>query len=250
MAAELEAPPTEVLTLRRSFLALCRDVLRRPSAAMRDLAEEPGWRWVWPLLALALLTVAMAVIVGPRAMSASLAAAPLPEGMDREQVEMMQSGTNVMVGFAAVFSALGVAVGSVLAAAVLHFSATILGGQQGFMAVLATTTWARLPLILRGLVQVLWFATHPTDFDERMAGLAGLMATEAIGGEPSFFEPLLAQVEIWNLWYLFLLWIAVRAFAKVSRGRALAILALFVGLRIVLGLVGVGIGRAFAGFGG
>jgi hypothetical protein len=250
MAVESPALLVEESRARRSVGALCLDIIRRPTAAMLDLAAHPGYRWLWPLLALAVLSVVLTMIVGPRAMSAGLAAAQLPEGVDAEAMANVQRGTSVMVGFGAVGAALGVIIGSLLAAAVLHFAGTILGGQQGFMAVLATTAWARVPLILRSVVQILWFGTHPRDFDQKMAGLSGLLSTEAMGGESSWFEPVLAQVEIWNLWYLFLLWLAVRAFAKVTKARALMILALFVGLRIALGLVGVGIGRAFAGFGG
>jgi len=243
---------------RMGPLALLRDVVLRPSAAMRRLDAQPGRRWWLPLTVLAVLSALNAAVLGPRIAVAAMQAfqaGQLPPGVSAEAMSAMPaSGTvGMLAAVTGVIGAVfGVVVGALLAAAILHFVGTVFGGQQTFNAVLTTTSWARLPLILRSIVQLAWFGTHPGAFDANMGGLSGLVADAEKPAEAaaSFWAPLLARVEVWHLWYLVLLVFAVRATSKVTRGRAMLIVAVYVLLGIGAGLIGTAIGRAMSGFAG
>ncbi len=253
MDAQLDPPPSmEDGTARPSLRALIGQILRRPSAAMKALAAEPGRRWVWPLLALTLLSVVLMLIITPRQFAAAMAGVDFSglEGADGPATDVAGFGQRVAVLFSAVGAGMGVIIGTAAAAAVLHFASTIMGGQQGFMTVFTTTAWAKVPLILRAIVQILWFGTHPSDYDAQLSGLAGLTVSSPGDPDPSWWQPLLAQIEIWNLWYLVLLWLGVRAFARVSGRKATMVVGALVLVRIVVGLVGVGVAGAVAGFTG
>ncbi len=239
-------------------LALLRDVVLHPSAAMRRLDAQPGRRWWLPLTVLVVLSALNAAVLGPRKAVAAMQAfqaGQLPPGVSAEAMSAMPA-TDTVGMLAAVTGVIGavfgVVVGALLVAAILHFVGTVFGGQQTFNAVLTTTSWAKLPLIARSIVQLAWFGSHPGAFDANLGGLSGLLANAEAPAEAasSYWAPLLARVEVWHLWYLFLLVVAVRATSKVTRGRALLIVGVYVALGIGAGLVGTAIGRAMSGFAG
>lgn len=243
---------------RIGLLALLRDIVLHPSAAMHRLDAQPGRRWWAPVTALAAVSVLNAVILAPRLAAAArqaILSGQLPPGVSAEAMQAMPAAdTMSMLSMVtgAIGALFGVVVGTLLAAALLHFLGTVFGGQQAFNAVLTTTSWARVPLILRGLVQAIWFGLRPGDVEPNVAGLSGLVASaDAVGkAATSYWAPLLARIELWNLWYLVLLVIAVRATSKVTRSRALLIVGVYVLLGIGAGLIGTALGRAMAGFTG
>jgi len=239
---------------RLGLWTLCRDVVLRPGAAMRRLDAYPGRRWWFPLVVLAVVGVVNALILTPRITAAAMQNVDLGQmqaaGVDMAAVS--KAGGYAALAIGVIGAVFGVVVGTFLVAAILHFIGTVFGGQQAFNAVLTTTSWARIPLILRGFVQLLWFGTHGREFDANMAGLAGLVADadKPTAGASSFLAPLLARIEVWNLWYLVLLVIAVRATSKVTRGRAVLIVGIYVPLAVGADLIGTALGRAIAGIGG
>lgn len=239
-------------------IALFKDVLLHPSAAMRRLDAYPGRRWWLPLTVLAVLTVLNAVMMAPRQAAATMQAlqsGSLPPGVSAQAMSAMpppgtlSALTMVTGAIGALFS---VVVGALFVAALLHFLGTVFGGQQTFNTVLTTTSWARVPLIFRGLIQLVWFGLHPGAIEPNMAGLSGLVANVETSSQAatSFAAPLLGRIEIWNLWFVVLLVIAVRATSKVTRGRAILIVGVYVLFGIGAGLVGTALGRAMAGITG
>jgi hypothetical protein len=239
---------------RLGLWTLVKDVVLHPGAAMRRLDAYPGRRWWFPLVLLAVVGVVNALILTPRITAAAMQDIDLAQmqaaGVDMATVS--KAGSVAAMGAGVIGALFGVIAGTFLVAAILHFVGTVFGGQQAFNAVLTTTSWARIPLILRGLVQMAWFGTHGGEFDVNIAGLAGLVADaeKPTAGASSFLAPLLALIEVWNLWYLVLLVIAVRATSKVTRGRAILIVGVYVALAIGAGLISTALGRALAGFGG
>jgi hypothetical protein len=81
-------------------------------------------------------------------------------------------------------------------------------------------------------------------FDERISGLAGLVAEDHLAG------PLLAEISVWNLWTLALVAVGVGVVSRVSNRKALGAILVVVALRVGLGEVGVALARAMANFGG
>lgn len=239
---------------RLGLWTLTKDVVLHPGAAMRRLDAYPGRRWWFPLVVLTVLGVVNALILTPRITAAAMQNIDFSQmaaaGVDATTVT--RAGGFAATAIGVIGAVFGAVVGTFLVAAILHFIGTVFGGQQAFNAVLTTTSWARIPLILRALVQLVWFGTHGAEYDLNIAGLAGLVAnaekpTEAAS---SYLAPLLARIEFWNVWYLVLLVIAVRATSKVTRGRAILIVGVYVALAVGAGLIGTALGRAMAGFGG
>lgn len=244
-----------VRTERMGLPALAVATLLRPRRAMADIAAQPKKRWIAPLVLLAVMNTAFAVLYAPRSLEANRAEieeiqARQLEGMDPEQAEAMRAGQAIGGVMQVVFSGVVAAVGTVIAllvgAAVLHFLSTVMGGQQAFLEVFSTAAWAKLPLILREVVRVPWLLLG--GFDPNPAGLAGLAMPGGLGldGGRSYLEPILSMIEVWTIWSLALLVLAVVAAAKLSRGRALAVVGIFVAAQIGLGMAGVAMANAFA----
>lgn len=247
------APEPELVeTPRMGLVALCADVLLRPASAMARLSEHPDRRWLWPLLALVLVKVATVIAQTPArsafqqaAIQAQLANQP---GMDPEAMAGAQAmGGGALGVITTVLGSLGVVVaviaGAIVVAGILHFAGTVMGGQQSFQQVFTVTAWARLPLVIGGMLQ--FGQALMGGFDPCPAGLAGLVCADPLDTEAkaSFLQPLLAQIELWNLWYLLLLAIGVMAVSKVSRRKAAGAVGVVLGLVIAFGLAGVAVAR-------
>jgi len=260
----IEQPPLPVEPARLKPWQLLWDCIVRPAAAMTRLAEHPGWRrWIWPLGLLTLLDLGVLALQTP--MRNRLAGALLQAQMAKMQAQtgnaVPQAGGVTAAGISgglnlvqtvmgAISIPVGLLLGTLLTAAVLHFVGTVLGGQQGFGQVFTAAAWARAPLILGSVVKLAGAAAG--NFDISPAGLSGLVAADPFGDSPtarSYLGPLLGQVELWNLWYLVLLAVAVLAVSRVSRAKAAGAVALLLGLRVLTGVAGVAIGNVFSNFG-
>jgi hypothetical protein len=243
----------------QGVLQLAKSLFRHPSDAMADLAAHPDRRWLPPLLALVAVSIlgAVAAIPASRAYQEAVTRAqlarstvPLPAGQSAEQ--LAQATTSgplglVVSGAAVVAGALGPVLALLLVAAVLHLLGTVLGGQQTYTQAFTLTAWARMPLAIGGLLWAAYVATG--HFDPSPAGLSGLVAPDVAAGQTagSLWQPVLGQIDLWNLWYLGLLAVGVRTASRVSAAKAVAVVLVLVLLEIGLGLAGVGVGRMFAG---
>jgi hypothetical protein len=242
--------------------ALVVDLCLHPRRAMTALAAHPGRRWVWPLLALVVVT-ACATLAGTaqsQAYSREVAMVQVqramkdnPEMMGDQSAEVtvgrMTSGSTgaVMTGIGVIGGVVGVVVGILVAAAVLHFVGTVLGGQQTYTQMLAVSSWAHAPFVLR---EILRTGAHLLGhWDPNPQGLAGLVACSPLAEDchPSYLQPVLAQIEVWNVWYWVLLGVAVAVVCHVSWRKVVVALVVLVGLQVALGLVGVAAGRTMSG---
>jgi hypothetical protein len=243
-------PPAEGLGVGRLLL----DVIRRPSAAFRRLAEHPGRRWLWPLLAMMVLAAAeaVAVVLSPGAAAAQQAALAgqnlSPEQLAQAET-MMQSGLvrGVSLGSALILAPIVAGLGLLVTAAVFHFLGTILGGQQSFGQMFTVIAWASLPVVLGLLVKLVGALTGV--MSAASPGLSGLVASP--GGSPSLLGPFLGQLELWTLWTLALYVLAVAAVSHVTLRKAVVAVAVYVALQLAVGLAGTMLARAVGGgFGG
>jgi hypothetical protein len=110
----------------------------------------------------------------------------------------------------------------------------LLQGRPAFGPLLWLSAWATLPLTLRSAGQTLYLLVtgHPV----AQPGLAGLLA----GADPAL--PLvklgafvLGWIDLFTLWHLALLVVAVRIGAGVTTGRAIATVGLYCGLFLLMG---------------
>lgn len=253
-------PPADLShpSKQRAFgvvLSLVGDTIRRPRKAMARLAEQPGRLWLVPVAALALASLfATLVSSGPReeyARARALAQMRLvaernPQafgGQDPEAMaQMATSGAGQTVS--RVTSLVGAVLAPLVAvlaiSAVVHFMATLMGGQQTYHQLLTAMAWARWPLVFQaGLRAVVWGATG--SFDPYPNGLEGLVAPAAVDSlaKPSVWQPLLAQVSIWNLWTLALMLVGVVVVARLSVRKAAVAVATYLAIVLILGEISV-----------
>lgn len=257
------ADPEPEYGQRLGIRALFVDTILRPVSAMRHLADHPDRRWLVPLAMLVLFSVAAAAASLPAKQRYDAVLARIQIEQMRETnpqaAEMAEQftgqsgsgGTISMIGgaMALLGAAIGPLVGALAGAAVLHFLGTILGGQQTYSQMLSATAWARIPLIFQAGLRCL--SGLAGGYDPYPNGLAGLVAPDPAQSfaSPSVWGPVLAQISIWHLWALLLFVIAVRVVAHVSLRKALTAVIIYVVLIVLLGEVGVGLGKFGARFG-
>jgi hypothetical protein len=240
---------------RRSLAALVWALVRRPRSALTEVAERGRWLWLVPVIAIALLSTASAAVSIPRAREAQMA--EMTRQMERAAGDMTEEeaaeleasrdqALGIMFRVTGIFTVVGAVVAPFLAVliatAILHLGGTVVGGQQTFGQMLAAVSWARWPLAFQAALRMFYAFTG--GYDARANGLSGLVATDSPLGPP------LAEISVWNVWALALTVLAVAVVSKVSTGKAVAVVAALVVLRLALGEVGVAAARLASGFGG
>lgn len=248
-SAPPEAPPL-VEERGPSLRHLLWAVLRHPSQAFQALVEHPGRRWLFPVLAMMVLTTTLALVSlfspGAQAYQAAAGQAAMARSgaeltdEQRAQVESFTSTGNPLVLTMGLVSAviggiLGTLLTLLIVTALFHLLGTVLGGQQSFSQMFTVVAWASLPIVL-GLVVKLMAAIFG-NFDPSPAGLSGLVAPPP-GDPPHLLAPLLGHVELWNLWTLALYVLAVQAAARIPLRKALAVVGLYLLLNLAFGLAG------------
>ncbi len=254
-----EALPAAEPVTPRLVGRLIWNTVRRPRQGMHQLAQGSTRLWLVPVVALALLSVAATAVSLPakERYDQVVSAAQMrriaernPGAFGNQDPEaVMEMATSSGVRSITRVTALGGSaaapfVATLLIAALFHFLATLLGGQQTFGQMLVATAWARWPLAFQAALRAaVWGATG--SYDPQPNGLAGLVAPvspEALA-KPSAWGPLLAQLSVWNLWMLLLLLIAVVVVARLSVRKGLAVLLVYLLLLLALGEIGVLFGR-------
>jgi hypothetical protein len=236
-----------------SLLALLAGIWFRPGRTLRAVAAGPAWLWTIPFF------IALALAVG-----LALASAPAHDALQRERSQAMvearlqelppEMRDSPPEGFAdvpepsrvltlwvpLVIAAAGILLGWLLRAALLHLSSMALGGRQSFGAVYRASAWASFPLLLRNAVQLIYLLVGGGLVDG--AGLSGLLAAApaAAGGVtqavPSIPAILLSRVDLYTIWYVILLGVAVAAAGKLARGKAAVVVAVYVVLSLLTAL--------------
>jgi hypothetical protein len=138
-----------------------------------------------------------------------------------------------------VVAAAGILLGWLLRAALLHLSSMALGGRQSFGSVYRASAWASFPLLLGSAVQLLYALVGGGMIAG--AGLSGLLAAApAADGvaqtAPSIPAIVLSRVDLYTMWYVILLGVAVAAAGKLSRGKAAVVVAVYVALSLLTAL--------------
>lgn len=216
-----------------------RDIIAAPSVALRRVSAVQTRRdWWFPAL-LALLTslLHLGLTLDLQIANAREAAAQQLSLMPPEQAEaarammdaMLQPKTMFLTSAASLLFALLMA--WLFAMLILYFGIALLGQPVKVNALWAAVAWTWIPLALRPLVQLAW--TLATGSLLQYQGLSYFVATGdplADGKNPLVLA--LAQVDLFNLWHLALIYILLRTVGKRGRGGSLAILAVYI---LVLG---------------
>jgi hypothetical protein len=235
-----------------NLLALLAGIWVRPGRTLRAVVAGPAWLWTLPFCISLVLAAGLAFASAPardarqRERSQAQTAARLqelpPELRDSppEGVTVVSEPSRVLTLWVPlVIAAAGILLGWLLRAAALHVSSMALGGRQSFGTVYRASAWASFPLLLRSAVQLLYLLVGGGMIES--AGLSGLLMAApgtdgAILAVPSIPAILLSRVDLYALWYVILLGVAVAAAGKLSRGKAAVVVAVYVVLSLLTAL--------------
>jgi hypothetical protein len=105
-------------------------------------------------------------------------------------------------------------------AIVIYGFSLILGGKANFKSVFAVTVWSTLPLVVRDLVHSIasLVASSPAQ-----AGLSAMLSPGETASMP-LLNTLAGHIDIYLIWSLILLGIAVAVTTRLSKGKSLIIL--------------------------
>lgn len=260
------APPPERIRL----LSLLIQIWVRPRRAMERVAAGPRWLWLIPLLFAVVALLARAVVAAPLLAQAQTAqlqaqmaaqAQALPQE-DEALAPIEAPPTPVGVTLAPILAG-GLAViliGWALRALILQVSSLAMGGRQSFGQVYRLSAWAAFPLILRDAVQAAYMllsrelVTGP--------GLSGLIdqggtgsnggavnGLFALGGQAmSLPGVVLSKIDLYTLWFLALLVVAMQVGGNLKRGKAMLVVGIYALLALLPGLLAALVGGALTGF--
>jgi len=239
------------------FFRFLLDVIIHPRRAFTALRETNNRSWLIMAGLLVLFTLLPVVVAAP--ITSRIAAESIREALEAQSEagqalppETQQQATQIATNpiFTIVFPGVGAVIGLVFSwliwSGALHLLSTIMGGSNSFGQMWRAVVWAWLPVAIRGLLQTLFILitgeviTNP--------GLSGLVAdqrsiAEIVARPPStgqmVLQSLLGRVELFTIWNLVLLVIAVWATARLSaRKSSLITLGLWL-LFTLLGLIPV-----------
>jgi hypothetical protein len=236
-----------------NLLALLAGIWFRPRRTLRAVAAGPAWLWSIPFFIALALAVGLAFASAPARdaqqrersqaqMEARLQELPpdLRESPPEGFTDVPEPSRVLTLWVPLVIAAARILFGWLLRAAVLHVSSLALGGQQSFGAVYRASVWASFPLLLRSAVQLVYALVGGGMIAGE--GLSGLLAEApaAAGGAtqaaPSIPAILLSRIDLYAVWYVILLGVAVAAAGRLSRGKAAVALAVYVVLSLLIAL--------------
>lgn len=236
---ETSAPPLE--RPRRLHFDWLIPALIRPRRVFETVAHYAGGAWLTPLLLLSLMEIARGILAGNIAAAVVANQPPqlppdfasLPPDIQEQILQSAQAQQAAMsnplihIVFPTALALLGVWIGWLLVASVLHLALTLLGGRSAMRNTLNVTAWAMLPFVVRSLVRVVFHLVTQSSINA--AGLSGFAPEDN-----AFVQALLVFVDVYLIWHLILLVVGARYASGLSTGKVIG--AVVVSLLIVLSL--------------
>ncbi len=202
-------------------------VLFRPRSALARVLSIHHPTWRTPLLLLILTAAAFAVVAGSiKAAAAAAGQITFPPGFEyytpEQQAQFQQAATATNnTTFNYLLPALGAVLGVIivwfLIGWLLHLLLILFGGRGTSQAALNIAAWAALPVMVRYLVQIAVMLTS----DQLVAGqgLAGF-APAGEGFGVAILGGILANIDIYLVWQILLLYVGVRLSSQLSRAKS------------------------------
>ncbi len=237
------------MPINRFNFVRIKEVFIRPRQTFELIAEEAQASWLTPMLVLS-ATAFLSVVVGGYLTSraARMGDMQLPPDwqywtpdMQNNFMQAQQSmqGPVFTYVFPFVLAFAGLWLGWLILSGLLHLGSTLLGGRGTMQAALNVVAWAGLPFAIRDGLRILFMliAGHAI----RNAGLSGF------SGAAVFLGQILAQVDVFFIWYIILVILGLRAAENLPTNKAVAGV---VGIMLVVLLVQAGIGTLISNLGG
>lgn len=231
-------------TARESTWSLLVGLIDRPVRTFASIAGNPRRRWIIPVLLVIAAFVIGLVLTGEQQVTAAAeqmrtqlaAQADQIPAAQMEQVQaQMERFTQpaVVLGLAAVTSLIGLVLALLTASAVLYFSALISGSDVPFPTVWAMVPWTWLPFALRDVVYGLYVKmTGELSIHRGFSGFVAGSDMTANAGNPLYL--VLAQVDLFALWHLALVYALLRGGMRLTQGKALVLTLVYAAISLVL----------------
>lgn len=213
------------------------------------MTSESRATWLTPMLVLTLTAILVIVVAGYfKTRAAAMGEIQLPQDWQYWTPEMQQNymvaqqarqGPVFMYVMPMISSLMGLWVGWLLLAALLHFGSTLLGGRGSMQSALNIVAWASLPFAVRDLLRVVFMLV----VGRAIVGpsLSGFAST------PGFVSQLLAHLDVFLVWNILLLILGFGIADSLPGNKA--VMGVVVIMLLVL-LAQAGLGALTAGLGG
>ena len=204
-----------------SFPRVAWAIIRHPIQAFTNITSYPSRSWL--LLAI-LLMLLMAF-----------------SGFLNQNLQMSQEANSIAAGAPVIFLSLGssllIWIKWLIWAGLIYVASTLLGGNSHFQTLWRTVVWASLPELLRSILQIIYLllTQQPIEY----AGLSGLILRSAENptGIQIALSGILAQIDLFALWRLFLLAVGVACATGLVRRKAWIVILIVWGILTGLGLI-------------
>jgi hypothetical protein len=227
---------------RRWHFELVWPVLRHPRQSLPAIAASAQALWLTPLLLLSALAILQVLVAMPmRQAAAASTMVDLPpdfQYLTPDQQAQFQSSLSASGGpmFTLVFpglAALGrVWLGWLVVAAILHLALTLFGGRATMSSILNRVAWAGLPLALQSAIRIV--AQVMAQRLIATPGLAGF-APAGDGWGAALAAQVLAQIDIFLIWVVVLLFLSLRAQDDPGASKAWTAVLVTLVLALILG---------------
>ena len=214
-------------------------VFYAPARTFASIARKPGW--IAPLLIATVLSVLATAVLLPRMdFEASLREqlAARDEAISEERIERILEGQKRFAGLVYVWGALAPTVITLLLAGIFWLSFKAFGWDHSYKQSLGVTSHAYLPNCLAAILLAVFAMRlerfNPADLGDLVRSNPGFLVDRQAS---PVLHSLLQSFDVFSLWALVLLVIGYSIAAKVSRGKAAAIIVSLWGL-YVLGKAG------------
>lgn len=264
MTTESVAKPEPAKPVKKNVFALLLGVLFRPKATFGYLKDNHKKAWWLPALLILLLTVAP--------LWAASRPSPAAQTMPPDKIEMVtsvdprmfegmppesfasapvSSGLNVLKLGGAL---LGTFAAWLLWGGALYLASVFLGRSSSFGQMFRLAVWTWLPYGLRGLVQAVYILLTGEAIVN--AGFSGLVIDKGVtslipsGPGQLALASILSRVDVFMVWHVLLVSVALMAFTSLARRKALgATLAIWIVFALV-GIIPAIFGGMVSGIGG
>jgi hypothetical protein len=243
--AETTVPP---LSKRFNF-ARVMEVILQPQRTFGIIAEESRPSWLTPMLILS-VTSSLAIIVRGylNARAAMMGEMQLPRDwewwtpdMQSNYMQAQQSMQGPVFSYVIplIIALISLWLGWLILSGLLHLGSTLLGGRGTMPGALNVVAWASLPFAIRDVLRILFMLISGRSIQS--AGLSGF------AGDSVFLAQILAQVDLFYIWYCILLVIGFGFSENLTRNKVIIGVSVLI---IVVILVQAGIGTATSSISG
>lgn len=255
--AQAELTPDVKSSIPRLHFDWVPSMFRKPKAAFERILAEEGNVWWLPLVALtvtALLLVFMTAHAASDTVAGSNQALPsdfeyYPPQSQEQLLQAMEvaNGFTFRYLFPGILSVARVWLGWLIVAASLHLVLTLMGGRGSIRSAMNLVAWTGLPFAVRDLVRVAYIGfTHQAI---HYPGLSGFLISDSGATLTDGVSALLGLIDIYWLWHVALLVLALKTYHHLSANKGLIAVASVQFLALLIQIIPALLAQRLAGLG-